>query len=299
VYELHNKHFGNKLIDVDVKTDTYDIKGGEIYPNIYDVILNSKKGIAVSENLLDSKWEIINYPSATTKEIDGILEIDYNEIYYAYAVKEANIKPDIYYRLSGYIKTEELFDKEGICLEVQDMRGWKYLDIITEKIFGTTNWTFVHSIFKTPPGSDSVIVLARRFGFGKGGPNEGKAYIKDVKLEQFNPDTRVPYLSVTASKSEDGNKIYLMVINKNMSEAISAFVEIKEFQARKKIETASGNDVFQAESWILNGPSIDSTNEKKADTVKIVNRKLEIKDASFEFTFEPHSLTAIEISRKE
>ena len=101
-------------------------------------------------------------------------------------------------------------------------------------------------------------------------------------------DTSIPYLSVNASKNKNGDKIYLMVINKNMNEAINSLVGLKDFLPFEK-----------ANAWILNGPSVDATNEEKADNVRISHREFEIENVFFEFTFEPHSMTAIEIRRRE
>lgn len=98
---------------------------------------------------------------------------------------------------------------------------------------------------------------------------------------------RVPYLSVNASKSQDGNKVYLMVINKNIDRSMTSAIELKDFIPGPK-----------GSAWVLNGPSIDSTNESKHDTVKITSYEFEIKGNPFEFTFEPHSLTAIELERR-
>ena len=98
----------------------------------------------------------------------------------------------------------------------------------------------------------------------------------------------IPYLSVNASKSGDGNIIYLMVINKNMKESITSTIELKDFRLGK-----------QGDAWILNAPSIDAINEENAENVKVVHKKFKIESNPFEFTFEPHSLTAIEIERKK
>jgi alpha-N-arabinofuranosidase len=299
VYELYTRHFGDILIDVDAKSGFYNIKGGERYDRIEEIIAKARKGSVIGDNLLTKEWNISKVPGVDAKEENSVLEIDFKKpdtFNYAHSGKRAEIQPNTFYRLSGYIKTEELLDKVGICLEVQDNRGWTYLDVTTEKIMGTTDWRFVHVTFKTPTDAASLMVIARRIG--KEGPLTGKVFIKDVKLERFDPETRVPYLSVNASKDKNGDKVYLIVINKNMTEAISAFVEIKDLPLWNKIGTTSNKDLRQAKSWILNGPSIDSTNEKKADTVKVVSKKFDINDASFEFTFEPHSLTAIEIKAK-
>ena len=196
------------------------------------------------------------------------------------------MEPGSYYRLSGYIKTEGLVDDAGVSLEAQDARGWNktHSAADTAKVKGDTGWQYVETIYDTLPDARAVNVIARRIG--EKGPLKGKAYFKDVKLEKFIPDidTKIPYLSVNASKSEDGSNVYLMVVNKNLDSAMTATIALKDFVS------ASAGD-----AWVLNGPGIDATNEKKHDNVKVTQREFAINSNPFEFTFEPHSLTAIEI----
>jgi alpha-L-arabinofuranosidase len=97
----------------------------------------------------------------------------------------------------------------------------------------------------------------------------------------------LPYLSVNASRNENGSKIYLMVINRNMDKSVTSTIELKKFVPAR-----------ECNAWILNGPSIDATNEKTPDNVSVEYNKVEIKTNPFKFTFESHSLTAIEIERK-
>ena len=75
-----------------------------------------------------------------------------------------------------------------------------------------------------------------------------------------------------------------MVVNKNLDEPVCAGIHLKDF-------SSCGGD-----AWILNGPSIDATNEEFPYHVKVTSRKFKTMGNSFEFTFEPHSLTAIEIT---
>jgi len=105
-------------------------------------------------------------------------------------------------------------------------------------------------------------------------------------LKNGRSGNNIPYLSVNASKSFDGKRVYLMVINKNMDGSMPATIELKDFVPAS-----------DANTWILNGPSVDATNEEKHDNVKVVHHEIEITGNLFEFTFEPHSLTAIEIKR--
>ena len=138
-----------------------------------------------------------------------------------------------------------------------------------------------------------MIVIARRVG--ERGPLQGKPYFEDGSLEKFIPDTdymRVPHISVNASKSLEGNKVYLVVINKNMDQGITSTIDLKDF-----IPASEGN------AWVLNRSIIDATNEKNHDHVKVTHKKFQIWSErerfrrNCEFTFEPHSLTAVEIER--
>ena len=78
-----------------------------------------------------------------------------------------------------------------------------------------------------------------------------------------------------------------MVINRNMDKSVTSSIELKNFVPAQ-----------ECNAWILNGPGIDATNEKTTDNVRVEYNKVEIKSNPFNFTFEQHSLTAIEIERK-
>lgn len=107
----------------------------------------------------------------------------------------------------------------------------------------------------------------------------GKGVKRDVRS--------LPYLSVNASRNKNGSEIYLMVINRNMNKNITSTIELKNFVPAQ-----------EGDAWILNGPEIDATNEKIHDNVSVIHKKVEINGSSFKFTFEAHSLTAIEIKEK-
>jgi alpha-N-arabinofuranosidase len=94
-------------------------------------------------------------------------------------------------------------------------------------------------------------------------------------------------LSVNASKTSDGKKIFLMVVNKDMNLPVTAKIDLKDFASAS-----------EGDAWVLNGPGVDATNEVKHDNVKVEHQTFKIDNGPFEFTFEPHSLTAIEIKRK-
>jgi alpha-N-arabinofuranosidase len=97
----------------------------------------------------------------------------------------------------------------------------------------------------------------------------------------------VPYLSVNASKDTDKSKVYIVVINKNMEKPEKAVVSLKDFSSSLK-----------GDAWVLSGLSVDAVNEKDPENVKVTHRDISLQGDSFEFIFEPHSLTAIEIERR-
>jgi alpha-N-arabinofuranosidase len=57
---------------------------------------------------------------------------------------------------------------------------------------------------------------------------------------------QVPYLDVVASRSDDGRKLYVLVVNKHFDQSIKAALDIRGFRP------SSGT------AWVLNGESIDS-----------------------------------------
>ena len=296
VYEMYNKHFGDMLINVDVNSESYNIDGDE--PYILKLISRMTTGVVSGKNLLINKWKIKNVRGIDVDDKDGTVEINFIEpaqLNYFNAAKHANVKPDKYYRLSGYMKTEDLADSKFVSLMIKgrSLLNRKGPAVETVRLRGTTDWQYVDVIYKTPSYADSVNIKV--YAKGKKGELRGKVYVKDVKLEQFTPELNIPYLSANASKSEDGSKIYLMVINKNMDQALTSLVNLKNYLKVQEARNNKGGDLLKISTWTLNGPSVEATNEINANTVKVKQRSFKVRSSSFEMIFEPHSLTAVEI----
>ena len=287
VYELYHKHFGEVLIESDVKSESYNIDRDK--PYMQRMISKINSGKVIGSNVLGEAWKIKELSGIKAEENDGVLRIDFidpTKFNYFHASKKVKIKPETYYRLSGYIKTEKLIANNGIHLMIMGKRGLlkKSSLAMTEMISGTSDWQYVHVIYKTPKDASTVKIMARRIG--EHGPLKGTVFFKDVKLEQFEPDTHIPFLSVSASKSKDGNKVYLMVVNKSVDKAVRSVIDTKDLSLSDNVNV-----------WILNGPTIYSTNEQHEDMVKITHKKVIINSNPFEFIFEPHSLTALEMKK--
>jgi len=93
-------------------------------------------------------------------------------------------------------------------------------------------------------------------------------------------ETKIPYLSVNASKSADGTRVYLMVINRHVSQGLTATVNIGGFSPQS------------VGAWILNGNALDASNTDKTD-VEVVFRGIGSFSSGNTITFPPHSLTAL------
>ncbi len=133
--------------------------------------------------------------------------------------------------------------------------------------------------------------------------NEGELYVNPIylafKLYRHNTGRIVLktlttgvsniFLDVSATTDEDGNHLYLAVINKDRTKKVNASISLKDFKPKQTCE------VFQ-----LNGPSWDSKNNfSSPDTVKITNKTvtLDVTDESFVYKFEPHSATILVLER--
>lgn len=106
-------------------------------------------------------------------------------------------------------------------------------------------------------------------------------YIKDagnILRSQYD----IPYLTASAAKSADGSALYLIVTNKDRSNAHSASVDLASF-----LSTPSG--YAAAEIWELNGPNVDDYNNPSSVTIAESSANL---GTSFTYAFPAHSVTS-------
>ena len=208
--------------------------------------------------LMANNWHFLNSYWGSIKSEDNFMTHDYQR-----PIKY--IKRPNYYVYELYNKHfGDILVKTDVKSDSYDLRNYKpYMKALLNTIKSDAN------------NKNSLLAKAR-------------AMIKKERPENnMHLDTLVPYLSVNASKSREGDKLYLMVINKNMDETVESFIKLVDF-----------NPLQKADVWILNGPSPDATNENKKDNVRIIHKEFDINDTNFIFTFEPHSLTVIECKRR-
>ncbi|MFK5895094.1 MAG: alpha-L-arabinofuranosidase C-terminal domain-containing protein [Pseudomonadota bacterium] len=309
VLEMYAKYLSEYLLESTVVTQSYVSEG---YSNVHGtynlkpaVIKTSaaktkKKVVFVAkkQSFKAKDWSNIYDPFGVSTEIKS------NEVvvtfkgskdpnYYHTKLNHIAIEATHRYKLSGKISLEKLSSTEGLYLEIQDQRGWKNTHWAkgTKEYFNTDGWIEVNIEFVPLSDSKEIKIFIRRKSGG--GTILGVARIKDLVLEDLGHAIKYPatdYLSVMASTDKNSNKLYLIVINKHLSKAMESNISLKNFQPAKI-----------AQSHILNAPAIDSTNEVNAETVKIKHKpfKLNYSNGFFNYKFEPHSVTAIELFNLE
>ena len=87
------------------------------------------------------------------------------------------VKPNTYYRLSGWIKTENVRGAVGGLLNIQNLQ-----QVRTAAVTGTRDWTRVSAVFHT--GNTTQVEI--NCLFGGWGMSTGRAWYDDVALEQVD-----------------------------------------------------------------------------------------------------------------
>ncbi|MEA3367114.1 MAG: alpha-L-arabinofuranosidase C-terminal domain-containing protein [Planctomycetota bacterium] len=84
------------------------------------------------------------------------------------------VEPNSFYRLSGWIKTEDVQGAVGALLNIQNMQH-----VRTTRVKGTSDWTRVSTVFRTAEATELEINCL----FGGWGKSTGRAWYDDVALE--------------------------------------------------------------------------------------------------------------------
>lgn len=138
-------------------------------------------------NLLPTLWRVYPVKGVAVQIQDNILEVDLQDparFHSLHISPRCKIKPDTVYKVSAYVRTEELDDPAGISLAIVDSRG----EIGTpsarafRQIRGSADWQPMEVLYRTLPDAKAIRVVIRRYWDGT--PLKGRAYIRDVKLER-------------------------------------------------------------------------------------------------------------------
>jgi alpha-L-arabinofuranosidase len=274
--EMFSRHFGDELIDVRIKDNNMDDK--PVLSKATDLLLKIpwKRKIVFGADI-----DVLD---------DGTIKVGFNgnkDINFHHVHKKVSVEPDTTYLLSGYLKAENLKTGEGVGIMIVDSRGWQLLNNeTTEKVWGTTGWIPVELEYTTLSDTSNINVLIRRIS-GRGGPISGDLYVRDVKLtKKRSPNEQnKDELMISASKDKATDNLYLLVLNKSLSDDIGASIKFNNKELRKKATVRT-----------LNGPDIWSLNETDPGTVMIKKESINMNnDNQIKYVFPAHSLTSIEL----
>ncbi len=283
-FELYHQHFGPELLEVSLECASYETDGG------FGVAPARGKGsefrLLAEPILLSQLWQIGEVKGITQTVEGDVLRVAFTageDVNYYHAMKRLPSKPATGYRLSGWIKTEDLSSSRGACFQIGDARGYTETKSANTSVSvtGTTDWTKVEVDYIALPDAQELSVMARRISGG--GPVTGRAFYRDLCVQQFVPKhfPAVPYLAANASRSADGKKVYVMVVNKHLDAPLSAKVQLAGFKPQR------------AKARALTGPAAEATNESDPRTVTVADHAVRLEGTQVLTEFPPHSLTAI------
>jgi alpha-N-arabinofuranosidase len=175
------------------------------------------------------------------------------------------------------------YKRPSLGLGLVDARGWdKTRSGVALMGAESSDWRTVKGQYKTLSDTKGVYILGRFFS-----PSEvvsGTLEIRNIEVKATTQPLFPAYslLTATASVSEDGKTMYLMVFNKSDSKEISTDIKLPGYHAAS------------AKRWEVNGPSLGATEGVKE---VVTGAPLFLHGSAVRHTFPPHSMTAIELYR--
>ncbi|MDP4181046.1 MAG: glycosyltransferase family 39 protein [Bacillota bacterium] len=152
-----------------------------------------------------------------------------------------DVKPDSIYKISGWIKTDNVGDtNKGANLSIM------MLQITSADVKGTTDWKLVEMYGRTGKNQNSLTVTAGLGGYGS--LNTGTAYFDDITVEQVANapvDANVlPFYSSDSgdSSSSSNDKSWLLFLVGALIIAIGAVLFFVLRKPSKSAETSSSNN---------------------------------------------------------
>jgi len=288
-YELYAQHFGDTLIEVEVDCDTWDFGGG--------AWLGKRTGEPTAFKLYDGNllpddyvWEDRTPLEGIKQTIDGKVaaaEFPGRDVNYYFPRLEIPVEASTSYRLTGHVKTESLTGNRGAGFQVGDARGWTVTHSCSLEgdVRGTRDWTRVEVDYTTLPDAKAIEILARRVE-GQG-PVSGKAWFRLESVQRFDAENPggVPDLGVNAATRPDGT-VTVIIVNKNIDEAVATSVSIKGRAAR----------TGDANAWLLSGPLPWSTNLQDPATIGVSQVEVDTRGAAYYLELPACSMAALEIA---
>lgn len=165
---------------------------------------------ATTQNFKEANWETEywsnqeNYSDTSLADSETrVLIITQDTLQAGRVFKKINIKPYAHYKVTGFIKTENVFAEKTDAGAGFDLGNF---EIENDTVFtGTTDWTPVTIEFDSE-GDDSFIIACI---LGKNGPAKGKAYFKEIQVEEISAQVLQPAILIDLSKEKEPMSPYI------------------------------------------------------------------------------------------
>jgi len=287
LYRLWGRHFGSRLVDVSVESPRLPFEGClRVRPASKGGGPGGDAGFEVTATGGEAKgcrWR----PTGKGSLRCELKDYD-TETYHTLGSIAA--KPGATYRLShegrmalgGPVKAR-------LGVDLIDGRGWDATrsGCATQGVEATTEWKRFSTKMVTLPDCKRLDAHLRLIAKGTGGVS-GTLEIRSLRVERLADPPPYAVLTASASLSEDGRTLYLIVFNKHHAADIVARIAVTD------------GSTAGARAWTVTGPKLTCTNLDKPEVVETVSGTPVAGAAGGGFThrFPARSMTALEIARR-
>ncbi|RXG32645.1 alpha-L-arabinofuranosidase C-terminal domain-containing protein [Leeuwenhoekiella marinoflava] len=145
-----------------------------------------------------------NYSDTTFSDSESqVLAIYHDTLQVGRIFKKVEVKPYSHYKVTGFIKTENVSADKSDAGAGFDLDNFK---IKNDTVFtGKTDWTPVTMEFDSE-GDDSFIISCF---LGKNGPAKGKAFFKDIQVEEISSTVLKPAVAIDITKEKEPMSPYI------------------------------------------------------------------------------------------
>ncbi len=286
LFRLWGRHFGPRLVAVGVDSPTLAFEGClRVRP--------ARRGAA---GAADAAFRITakggagkgcTWAPTGPRSLTATLDDYDSETYHTLGTIEA--KPGCTYRLShdGRVVAGKL---TGATLGVDliDSRGWHATrsGCATQGVESAGQWRTFTSRLVTLGGCKALTAHLRLIAKAAAGVS-GTFEVRNLRVERLRDHPPYAALTASASLSDDGETLYLVVFNKHHAEDVSARIDVAD-------GSAAG-----ARAWTVTAASLAATNLERIEVRETVSARPVPGAAAngFPYTFPARSMTAFEIAR--
>lgn len=295
LYKLWAQHFGTQLVGVDVQSPRVEFagagseeaaRGNSPEPRreiqTFDPIQYSSAVGALWPRLLNVKIQLER--SSLTIRLDHL-----NHSIYPVLARfprpsiDPGVPVEFAVSFEARLTPDPGSDAAPMGIGLMDSRGWNqtHSGIGLDGI--TTEWKHFDGTYRLDPQTPNVDLTARLMAEGKN--VTGTLDVRNLAVSDFVAahSAAYPALTSSASLSADGARLYLIVINKSVTDSVATTLHLKDFPA------------VHAQYWEVNGSSLASTTDV-TETAR--DAPLSLTGAgALDHVFPAHSMTAIEFRR--